>query len=97
MGRNGTLVDDDEELILDDDGRRVRRPKRKRRSDDAAMDAIDDTIDVTCPWCFEVVSLYVDPTTDGQLVQDCDVCCHPWAITILRGPEGELDVLVDRS
>lgn len=91
-------MDDDEELILDDDGRRVRRPKRKRRSDDdGAMDAIDDTIDVACPWCFEVVLLYVDPTTDGQLVQDCDVCCHPWAITILRGPAGELDVLVDRS
>jgi hypothetical protein len=86
-------VDDDEELILDDEGRRVRRRKRRRRD----VETIDDSVDVTCPWCFETMPLYVDPSSDGDLVQDCDVCCHPWAIAVTRGPNGELEVYVDRA
>lgn len=82
---------DDDELILDDEGRRVRSPRRRRR-DDAS-----DEVDVTCPWCFETMPLYVDPSSHGELVQDCDVCCHPWAITVSRSPEGALEVWIDRA
>ena len=41
-----------------------------------------DEVDVTCPWCFESVSLWVDRDTRGHLVQDCEVCCRPWEVHI---------------
>lgn len=44
----------------------------------------DDTVNVRCPYCREKVSLYVDPDTDGTFVEDCEVCCRPWQVTVSR-------------
>mgnify|MGYP001333989598 CR=1 FL=1 len=57
-----------------------------------------DVASVTCPYCFEVVELYVDPETEGSFVQDCDVCCRPWSVHVARDElTGELDVAVGRA
>ncbi|MBN8569478.1 MAG: CPXCG motif-containing cysteine-rich protein [Ignavibacteria bacterium] len=35
----------------------------------------------TCPYCFEKISMLIDPTEDPQAyVEDCEVCCNPIAI-----------------
>lgn len=60
---------------------------------------MDDVWNVTCPYCFEPVELWVDPGVEGQYVQDCEVCCNPWAVRVSRDPEtGGLDfVNVERA
>jgi hypothetical protein len=49
---------------------------------------MNDTVAITCPYCFERVEVYVDPETQGELVQDCDVCCRPWGLHISRDTDG---------
>ena len=53
---------------------------------------MDDTVEITCPYCFERVEIYVDPDSRGELVRDCDVCCHPWTLHVSRDENGELRV-----
>lgn len=58
---------------------------------------MDDTAELTCPYCFEQVEVYVDPQSEGQLIRDCDVCCRPWVMQVSRSANGELFVQVTRS
>lgn len=58
---------------------------------------MEDEVWVRCPFCHEKQLLVVDPDTSGSFVQDCDVCCHPWQVTVSRDADGELDVHVDRG
>jgi hypothetical protein len=58
---------------------------------------MDDSALVQCPYCFEVVELYVDPETKGQLVQDCDVCCRPWLVRVEHDETGAPSVSVERA
>ncbi len=58
---------------------------------------MDDTAELTCPYCFEQVEVYVDPQSEGELIRDCDVCCRPWVMHVSRGVDGELLVRVTRS
>ncbi|NNE17097.1 MAG: CPXCG motif-containing cysteine-rich protein [Myxococcales bacterium] len=58
---------------------------------------MEDTAELTCPYCFEQVEVYVDPQTEGQLIRDCDVCCRPCALHVSRSIDGELFVLVSRD
>jgi len=57
---------------------------------------MDDTAELTCPYCFEQVEIYVDPQSEGQLIRDCDVCCRPWVMQVSRGADGVLFVQVTR-
>lgn len=52
---------------------------------------------VQCPWCGEMVSLYIDPDSAGAMVEDCEVCCRPWQLEIDRDEDGELAVRVQRA
>jgi transcription elongation factor Elf1 len=37
---------------------------------------------ITCPHCWEEISVVVDLSVDGQsYVEDCSVCCRPITIT----------------
>ena len=45
---------------------------------------MQDRFIVDCPYCFEQVEIYVEPDVRGTLVQDCEVCCNPWNIRIVR-------------
>ena len=56
-----------------------------------------DTVDVTCPYCFEQIQVYIDPESEGELVRDCAVCCRPWALRVSRDPSGALQVQVLRA
>ena len=43
---------------------------------------MDSEFHVTCPYCGEEADIYVEPDTQGTLVQDCEVCCNPWQVTV---------------
>ncbi len=58
---------------------------------------MSDSVEAQCPWCFEVVELWIDPETEGVFVQDCDVCCRPWTVSVQRDELGELMVDVARA
>ncbi len=48
---------------------------------------------VTCPFCGEEVEIYLEPDVRGTLVQDCEVCCNPWLVSITRdGDDRWIDV-----
>ena len=48
-------------------------------------DGTADTIaDATCPYCGEVVSVCLDPGSGAsqEYVEDCEVCCRPWSVSV---------------
>lgn len=56
-----------------------------------------DSAEVVCPYCHQRIQLFVDPDTAGSYVEDCEVCCRPWQVSVERGPGGELGVSVERA
>ena len=60
------------------------------------MQEID--VEVTCPHCWEMITLYVDLSVDTQTyVEDCSVCCQPMTISYST-TDGELsDLQVEAS
>lgn len=63
-----------------------------RQSADAAIE---------CPFCGEPgeVDADIDETEPGEhvFVQDCEVCCRPWAVRVSVASDGAVTVTVDRS
>jgi len=57
----------------------------------------DDTVTVRCPYCREKVQLYVDPGTEGTFVEDCEVCCRPWRVTVRYAADGSAEVFVESA
>jgi hypothetical protein len=57
---------------------------------------VSDSFLVTCPYCGEEIELYLEPDIQGDLVQDCEVCCNPWLIRVFTD-EGERSVQVTRA
>lgn len=51
---------------------------------------------VDCPYCGEAVELLIDPETRGTYVEDCEVCCNPWQVTVERDADGDASVRVER-
>lgn len=50
-----------------------------------------DYAEFLCPWCCEVIGTTVDLTAGSrQLIEDCQVCCHPMELSIDVGAQGEL-------
>jgi hypothetical protein len=45
---------------------------------------MDDLFEVTCPYCGEQLEIYVEPDVSGRFVQDCEVCCNPWLVRVVR-------------
>ncbi|MGW8368510.1 MAG: CPXCG motif-containing cysteine-rich protein [Gammaproteobacteria bacterium] len=36
-----------------------------------------------CPFCWEVITLLIDPSCDHQCyIEDCHVCCRPIELTV---------------
>lgn len=55
-------------------------------------------VDVTCPYCGEPLTLFVDVSAGAQsYVEDCHVCCRPMVVRVRVDGDGELDVSVDRE
>ena len=60
------------------------------------MEPMDDCFWVTCPYCGEEVEIFLEPDVRGNMVQDCEVCCHPWLIHV-SDEEGERQVTISRA
>ena len=55
----------------------------------AAMDAV-----VACPYCGENVEIGLDPGSGNtqEYVEDCQVCCRPWRVSVTYDEHGQADV-----
>ena len=51
---------------------------------------------VTCPYCGEDVEIHIEEDVRGSFVQDCEVCCNPWLVRVVRTREG-VTVTVGRA
>ncbi|HET9424465.1 MAG TPA: CPXCG motif-containing cysteine-rich protein [Gemmatimonadaceae bacterium] len=51
---------------------------------------------VTCPYCGEAIEISLDPGSGPhqEYVEDCEVCCQPWRVSVSYGGEGEAIVSV---
>ena len=57
----------------------------------------EDIFSIVCPYCMTQVELYLDPTSNGTLVEDCEVCCRPWEINVGRDADGVAHLSVGRA
>lgn len=57
---------------------------------------MDDHFIVTCPYCGEQVEIYLEPDVRGTFVQDCEVCCNPWRVRVVKS-RGDRDIEVRRA
>lgn len=55
-----------------------------------------EPVSVTCPYCFQPVTIVLDPASRGTLVRDCEVCCNPWELTVEARPDATLTLRVAR-
>jgi hypothetical protein len=54
---------------------------------------VDDSFLVTCPYCGEEMEIYLEPDVKGSFVQDCEVCCNPWRVSVTRdGDDRYVDI-----
>jgi cysteine-rich CPXCG protein len=37
---------------------------------------------ISCPYCGEDVEVHIEADVAGSLVQDCEVCCNPWLLSV---------------
>ncbi len=53
---------------------------------------------ITCPYCWESISVLLEPgDMGGSYVEDCQVCCRPIVFQLHVGFDGELSVDVGRE
>lgn len=52
---------------------------------------------VVCPYCGEANEIGLDPGSGPQqrYIEDCQVCCRPWSVSVVYGPDGEAMVTVE--
>ena len=58
---------------------------------DAAREAT-----VICPYCSAPVEISLDPGSGSvqEYVEDCEVCCQPWTVSVRYGSAGDAEVTV---
>lgn len=51
---------------------------------------LEGALTVWCPYCGEAVELLVDPGGGSaqEYVEDCEVCCRPWRVSLRFAPDG---------
>jgi hypothetical protein len=49
---------------------------------------------VSCPYCGEAVEIALDPGGGAvqEYVEDCQVCCRPWRVSVRYDEAGSADV-----
>lgn len=75
--------------------------------DSAEFDELDDEFPlgdgdaareapVICPYCSAPVEISLDPGSGlvQEYVEDCEVCCQPWTVSVRYGASGDADVTV---
>ncbi len=60
-------------------------------------EAAESEVLVVCPHCGETNELSLDPGSgpEQQYVEDCQVCCQPWRVTVRYGADGSADVFTE--
>ncbi len=55
---------------------------------------IDTAAIVSCPYCGADVEITLDPGGDStqRYVEDCEVCCRPWQLTVRWDQSGSAQV-----
>ena len=54
---------------------------------------MDEDVLVICPYCGEEIEIRVERDVRGSFVQDCEVCCNPWVVSVIgRGDDRHVDV-----
>ena len=56
---------------------------------------VQNSVDAACPYCGEVVEVLVDAGggEDQDYVEDCEVCCRPWRVTLRwNGPHPAIEL-----
>ncbi len=36
-----------------------------------------------CPYCWEEISMLLDPSVSQTYVEDCEVCCNPITVSVV--------------
>ena len=51
---------------------------------------------VSCPFCGQEVEIALDPAggEDQEYVEDCEVCCRPWRVSVRYDGSGQATVSV---
>ena len=51
---------------------------------------------VHCPYCGEAVEIALDPGSGAtqEYVEDCEICCQPWRVSVSYGADGEASVIL---
>jgi hypothetical protein len=51
---------------------------------------------VYCPYCNESVEIAIDPGGGSaqEYVEDCEVCCQPWTVTVRYSEDGSAAVSI---
>lgn len=59
----------------------------------------DTEAEVKCPYCGETVEIVLDPGggPEQEYVEDCQVCCRPWAVRVTWNDSGTAEVEVEAS
>ena len=53
---------------------------------------------VQCPWCWEYITVLVDPSAGDQAyVEDCSVCCRPIELSVAVATDGTVTVGAGRE
>lgn len=52
---------------------------------------------VRCPYCGALSEITLDPGSGAtqEYVEDCEVCCRPWRVSVRYHPDGSADVHVE--
>jgi len=58
---------------------------------------VDTDATVLCPYCGESNSVALDPGSGSvqSYVEDCQVCCRPWAVNVRFHADGSANVTAD--
>jgi len=82
------MSDEDEIDETVDDGQDEEFPTGDGTADGDAV--------VTCPYCGEASAIVLDAGSGARqdYVEDCEVCCRPWQVTVRYGADGHADVQV---
>lgn len=59
---------------------------------------LTDALDVSCPYCGEVIEIVVDLSeSEQQYIEDCSVCCRPMTVSVTVDGQGDATLLAHRD
>lgn len=59
----------------------------------------DTSAEVVCPCCGERVEIALDPGSGArqEYVEDCEVCCRPWQVSVTYAEDGSAEVWLEAA